>query len=173
MKMKTQLKLNWLLLVLIGMLELLPVAHAYYDPAAQRWLNRDPIEETGGLNMYGFVRNEPIHAIDPFGHFIQWVIRKCIGKTAKNGGDLGGPYRNQTRWELVGSTPVFESCQCVSKTCTYSSWSGRYSDEIGYPGTQSTTVGCDDPCPFNLDDSNNPNPGSWDTCPFNPGDTRP
>ena len=33
----------------------------------QRWLNRDPIGERGGLNLYGYVRNSPVSGIDPFG----------------------------------------------------------------------------------------------------------
>lgn len=32
-----------------------------------RWLNRDPIEEAGGLNLYAFVGNNPLNALDPFG----------------------------------------------------------------------------------------------------------
>jgi hypothetical protein len=31
------------------------------------WLNRDPIFEAGGINLYGFVENAPIGSIDPFG----------------------------------------------------------------------------------------------------------
>jgi RHS repeat-associated protein len=38
-----------------------------YDPSFQRWLNRDPIEEEGGINLYGYVNNNAINEIDPFG----------------------------------------------------------------------------------------------------------
>jgi hypothetical protein len=34
-------------------------ASAFYDPCMQRWLNRDPIQEVGGLNLYMFVNNNP------------------------------------------------------------------------------------------------------------------
>ena len=39
----------------------------YYDPNLQRWLNQDPIQEAGGLNLYGYVGNNPVNKIDPLG----------------------------------------------------------------------------------------------------------
>src|SRR5437667_1041936 len=38
-----------------------------YDPILQRWTTRDPIEEMGGVNLYGFVVNSPPNLIDPLG----------------------------------------------------------------------------------------------------------
>jgi len=38
-----------------------------YDPDLGRWLNRDPIAERGGLNLYGYVGNEPVNRVDPLG----------------------------------------------------------------------------------------------------------
>ncbi len=38
-----------------------------YDPTFQRWLNRDPIGERGGLNLYAFVGNSPLNVVDAFG----------------------------------------------------------------------------------------------------------
>ena len=34
--------------------------YRFYVPSLMRWLNRDPIEESGGLNLYGFCRNNAI-----------------------------------------------------------------------------------------------------------------
>jgi RHS repeat-associated protein len=39
----------------------------FYEPNLQRWLNRDPIGEWGGINLYGFVGNDPANKIDPLG----------------------------------------------------------------------------------------------------------
>jgi RHS repeat-associated protein len=41
--------------------------YRFYDPLTQRWLNRDPLEEQGGVNLYGFVMNNPIGIVDAHG----------------------------------------------------------------------------------------------------------
>jgi RHS repeat-associated protein len=46
----------------------------YYDTILCRWLSRDPIEEDGGLNLYGFVENEPIGLVDMLGRKIFFVF---------------------------------------------------------------------------------------------------
>jgi RHS repeat-associated protein len=39
----------------------------FYDPNLQRWLNRDPMGENGGINLYAFTGNDLLDFIDPFG----------------------------------------------------------------------------------------------------------
>jgi RHS repeat-associated protein len=39
----------------------------FYEPNFQRWLNRDPIGENGGFNLYRFNHNRPIVEVDPLG----------------------------------------------------------------------------------------------------------
>ncbi len=47
--------------------------YRFYDPTLQRWLTRDPLGEAGGINLYGFVGNDPIGFIDPLGlHWADW-----------------------------------------------------------------------------------------------------
>jgi len=41
--------------------------YRFYDPTLQRWLNRDPIGELGGINLYGFLFNDALSSVDPFG----------------------------------------------------------------------------------------------------------
>ena len=39
-----------------------------YDSNAGRWLSRDPYGEEGGMNLYGYVFNDPVNFIDPYGN---------------------------------------------------------------------------------------------------------
>lgn len=39
----------------------------FYDPVTGRWPSRDPIEEEGGINLYGFVGNDGTNGIDFLG----------------------------------------------------------------------------------------------------------
>jgi RHS repeat-associated protein len=41
--------------------------YRYYRPETGTWLNRDPLAEEGGLNLYAMVGNDPINAVDPLG----------------------------------------------------------------------------------------------------------
>ena len=39
----------------------------YYSPSLGRFINRDPIEEAGGLNLYGFCGNDGVNCVDYLG----------------------------------------------------------------------------------------------------------
>lgn len=67
------MKRNRLLLILVlSSLLLGQQAQAFYNPATGRWPSRDPIEERGGVNIYGLVGNSPVIFIDPLGQ-IKWM----------------------------------------------------------------------------------------------------
>ena len=42
-------------------------ARRYYDPRLQRFINHDPIQERGGLNLFGYCGNNPVNFYDPLG----------------------------------------------------------------------------------------------------------
>ena len=58
--------------------------YRFYSPSLMRWLNRDPIEEGGGLNLYGFCVNNPISRIDPNGKLVL-VYNHLIGQVPPGG----------------------------------------------------------------------------------------
>ena len=41
--------------------------YRFYKPELERWINRDPIGERGGINLYGFVGNTSVNRIDKLG----------------------------------------------------------------------------------------------------------
>ena len=47
--------------------------HRYYGPATGTWLSRDPIGESGGKNLCGFVHGNPISRADGLGLAWNWV----------------------------------------------------------------------------------------------------
>ena len=67
--------------------------YRYYDPMTGRWPSRDPIEEMGGVNLYGFTSNTPLDRWDYLGQawyddivdYFQEIpdaTRECYGETA-------------------------------------------------------------------------------------------
>jgi RHS repeat-associated protein len=67
--------------------------YRFYSPELQRWINRDPIAETGGINLYGFVGNDPVNVIDAIGldifklQYPGWLHHEAI---LGNNPDTGG-----------------------------------------------------------------------------------
>jgi len=41
--------------------------YRFYEPSLQRWPNRDPIRETGGINLYTFMQDDPANHFDALG----------------------------------------------------------------------------------------------------------
>jgi RHS repeat-associated protein len=66
--------------------ELLYYGYRYYDPLLGRWLSRDPSLEIGGLNLYSFVNDSPLLAVDPFGLLPSPGCCKCLGVKLTNVG---------------------------------------------------------------------------------------
>ncbi len=62
-----------------------------YESKIGRWLSRDPIGEEGGLNLYGYVGNDPVDRIDPLGLFDFWYY-----------GNWGGPGWTGGQWTSPG-----------------------------------------------------------------------
>jgi RHS repeat-associated protein len=56
----------------------------WYDPETGRWLSKDPIGLSGGLNLYAFCGNTPISLVDAFG-LNWWDATKRFGSDAING----------------------------------------------------------------------------------------
>ena len=72
----------------------------YYHSQIGAWLDRDPVGENGGLNLYGFIDNSPTDKIDPDGHAsldVRGVGKEHIGNC--------GDYTRRIEWVLQGRQP--------------------------------------------------------------------
>lgn len=72
---------------------LLYYGYRFYHPSTGRWLNRDPLGEAGGANLYGFIGNEPIANFDYVGLVLvaidgtgskEWVFGNNAGSHVLN-----------------------------------------------------------------------------------------
>jgi RHS repeat-associated protein len=72
--------------------------YRYYSPSLGRFINRDPIGEQGGINLYAFVGNDPVNRwdylglndtmIDPDGTILCWEPRSYPNATdGRTGGE--------------------------------------------------------------------------------------
>ncbi|EAQ55983.1 RHS repeat domain-containing protein [Vibrio sp. MED222] len=43
--------------------------YRFYIPSLGRWLNRDPLQEQGGINLYAYVDGDPLGYVDPDGRY--------------------------------------------------------------------------------------------------------
>jgi len=59
--------------------------YRFYEPSLQRWVNRDPLGEAGGLNLHGFAGNRPSDVVDPHGRVWDtvWDIGNVIYDVGK------------------------------------------------------------------------------------------
>ncbi|MBS1700417.1 MAG: HNH endonuclease [Armatimonadetes bacterium] len=92
--------------------------YRYYDPVNARFLTRDPVGYSGGINQYSYVGNNPIGRVDPSGTSWTWSdvgqsIRTFTGRfddsvrdhTADMGGlGIGLATVATTASDLVGNT---------------------------------------------------------------------
>ena len=74
--------------------------YRYYDPQHGRWISRDPIEENGGVNLYGFVGNNPVKKKEYLGLDVWvesttavdgWHKRICVTVWKEGFSELYGP----------------------------------------------------------------------------------
>jgi RHS repeat-associated protein len=69
----------------------------WYAPEMQRWPNRDPIGEAGGINLYGYVYNSPLNYIDPDG---KAALPYIIGAGVVSGVIIGTAYYVQPEFNV-------------------------------------------------------------------------
>ena len=101
--------------------------YRYYDSANGRWLGRDPAEEKGGVNLFGFVGNNAIENVDILG--LSWKKVNCvdfsIDFSASAYAGVGGS---------VGIGGSYEMCECCNTS------TGEISDKWAHKGEVNAQV---------------------------------
>lgn len=115
-----------------------PMAQAFYNPNAGRWLSRDPIEEGGGMNLHGFVKNSALSFIDALGRipitscyirpancngkpYYPWLECCCQGKVVSKAPAETGVVKHRWNANPDGS----------GKVHVWVTWSGGSADSNG------------------------------------------
>ena len=111
-------------LLLLALLLATQAAHAFYDSSKGKWINRDPIGERGGGNLFAFVENKPVIGVDKLGLYTYtktnrpFTVSKCEIVIAYG----HGTRTNNWKWN-------FESQDC-SYGGTITCWPQQNNDMI-------------------------------------------
>ena len=90
--------------------------YRFYSPRTGRWISRDPIQEDGGLNLYGFVGNDPVNAFDYLG-MDYFMVANGISTWVMEDRNTG---------ELIGYMPIGRLVGGDVHQITLPGFEGRY-----------------------------------------------
>jgi len=83
--------------------------YRFYHPILMRWLNRDPIEENGGYNVYVICNNSVMQQLDYLGLYLWYVLYYDENKSGSNFKRAA-----ETRKRLIETSSAFNSnCDSV------------------------------------------------------------
>ncbi len=97
--------------------------YRFYNPSIERWMNRDPLGEDGGINLYGFVENDPVNWVDPWGLWKGFAPGRAGGKHHNRNKHQEGkcpPKRpcEEDNWMSEGKSPTHGGFESLRGTGT-------------------------------------------------------
>jgi RHS repeat-associated protein len=111
--------------------------YRWYDPVTGRWPSRDPIEEEGGINLYGFVGNDGVNWWDLLG----WFPYFSPGQNPAGRGSSNSVTNNNTNQSLSGFIPAFfDSIVSLIPTNATATFSRNYSQTVASVGVINVEV---------------------------------
>ena len=95
--------------------DLLYYGFRYYKASTGDWLNRDPIEERGGLDIYGFVKENPLSFVDLTGLAYSYSEAAPTGVWAIKYTPNLGDFQMMGFTTKYSPISVAKGCQCAQK----------------------------------------------------------
>ncbi len=97
----------------------------YFQPITGRWINRDPIDEEGGINIYVFVNNTPLSDVDALG----WVPTLGFKTILEPRDGKCGDFDWRIAWTITPGTKIGGTIiQTISKQFEIKDCTGKISD---------------------------------------------
>lgn len=96
---------------------LLYYGYRYYEPSTGRWLSRDPIEESGGANLYGFAHNDGVNRIDPLG--LDDFNATPVFRVTRSGWTVDKPAWDIAQYDSIGGTIWAERAITLGALASY------------------------------------------------------
>ena len=115
--------------------------YRFYNTSTGKWTTRDPIGEAGGVNLYGFVGNDPVNWVDPLG-LKTWMCEKPLDKLCEWGAECSGTKNfSDTSWN-----PLYHQYICVGNEDAPICGGQRSGGKLYGPGKQSNDKYNPDKC---------------------------
>jgi hypothetical protein len=118
---------------------------AFYNAKTGRWPNRDPMEEKGGLNLYGFVGNNSVDNFDRLGRLVGHIeVQPYYGEKVDRWFDHKRTITILAKW-TPPTTGKWRNIECSCKPCQKATWIQKISRNGGpyepdappwFPGTE-------------------------------------
>jgi RHS repeat-associated protein len=81
--------------------------YRYYNPSTGRWISRDPMEEQGGLNVYGVAANDAVDEYDSLG-LCGCSVTSATLQSSRVIADADGFH-----WNVIGDVQFADRTGCV------------------------------------------------------------
>ena len=107
--------------------------YRHYAPRLHKWINKDPIAEEGGLNLYQMVGNDTIGNLDILGYAVKRCAIEIVvghGSRWKSGSDVGITLASNA--DIAKRSGLLPGEYATGGVSCADGFTNKYSKEYGY-----------------------------------------